>query len=142
MIHRADLVVAAVVMAACLTPAGVRAQADARWEPLFSDGMIAVRLDTHTVRRDTGAVMTVWTEWRLPAVREIGSTGQWYDSVKSQDDVDCARIRFRPVREQFYLGREAVGTPHVPGFKIWREPVPDSMIDTLVRRVCAWAGFR
>lgn len=132
------------LVAAALVPSPVAAQTDSaaagpRWQRIYAGDDVSIWIDSRTARYEDGSVLRVWTDWRYERVQTIDESGRLYDSVKVQDEVDCDRRQFRTVRANFYYRGRSLGLHEIPS-PAWREPVPESMAESLVDGVCFWAG--
>lgn len=141
---RSLLLASLVMITAALLPSALAAQADSgaageRWQRIYSDEEVSIWIDTQTARYEDESVLRVWTDWRYERVQTIDESGRPYDSVKIQDEVDCDGRRYRTVRANFYFRGRSLGL-HEISSPAWREPVPESMAESLVDGVCFWAG--
>lgn len=141
------LAAALLLLAACLSPPALHGQADsaaapARWEQLHANDFMSLWIDTRTVQRGEGAVLTASTEFRFPTPRQLSDPDTRYDAMRSRDDYDCEERRFRRRRVDFYLeGTGVRSSDDNPEGDAWREPEPESVWEALVNRVCVWAGY-
>ena len=107
--------------------------ADWRWVSKSVDGD-TFYVDFERIRKHGGYVYF----WYLTDYLKPGESGVW--SGKTYRQGDCKLIRFKGLSYSFHKEPMGGGTgePHTPPEK-WGYPPPNSIFETLLKSVCAYA---